>query len=96
VGTGILFNFISIVLNRVAGANKNTTTHWADGNLLLTQALKMKMPQSQNTDDVKPDISESFLKHMQETSELLDNTYAKSLLKQAIKQIRESNKKDVV
>jgi hypothetical protein len=92
-----LFNITSIVLNGKSRANKkNTTTHWADGNHLLTQALKMKMSKSQNTDDIKPDISESFLMHMEETTELLDNTYAKSLLKQAIKQIRETNKEDVV
>ena len=54
------------------------------------------MTQSQNTDDIKPDTTESFLKHMEETSELLDNAYSKSLLKQAIKQIRESNKEDAV
>ena len=52
------------------------------------------MPRVQNAHDIEPNISESFLKHVEETAELLENPYAKSLLKQAIKQIRESKNKD--
>jgi len=132
-----LFNFTSIVLNGKADANKkNTTTHRADGSLLLIQASirnlrdvlymssnqsddssrkrflsfdhdeltdmeitlnlleNMNMPQLQENNEIKTDVSESFLNHVEETAELLENPYAKSLLKQAVKQIRESKNKD--
>ena len=36
-----------------------------------------------------------FLKHVEETAALLENPYAKSLLKEAIKQIRDSKDKEV-
>jgi hypothetical protein len=61
---------------------------------LLTQAPKMKMSQLQKSDNIQPDRSEAFLKHLEETTELLENSHAKILLKKAIKQIRESKNTD--
>jgi hypothetical protein len=55
---------------------------------------EMKMPVLQNKHETTPEISEMFLKHVEETTELLENPYAKSLLKEAIKQIRESKDKE--
>ena len=42
--------------------------------------------------EIKPDVSESFLRHVEDTTELLENSYSKSLLKKAIEQIRMVNK----
>jgi hypothetical protein len=52
------------------------------------------MYQFHENHEMKPDVSESFLKHMEETTELLENPYSKSLLKKAVKHIRELKNKD--
>ena len=55
--------------------------------IALNLLENMNMPQFPDSHDMKPGVSESFLKHVEEIAELLENPYAKSLLKQAIKQI---------
>ena len=51
------------------------------------------MPDLQNNQGTEAEISDAFLKHVEETTQLLENPYAKSLVKQAIKQIRDSKDK---
>ena len=52
------------------------------------------MHQLHDSHEMSPDVSESFLRHMEETTELLENPYSKSLLKEAVKQVRELKNKD--
>ena len=52
------------------------------------------MPDLRKNQGTDSEISDSFLKHVEETTQLLENPHAKSLVKQAIKQIRDSKDKE--
>jgi len=55
---------------------------------------EMTIPQVLNEKGAKPEITEAFLKHAEKTAELMENPYAKSLLKEAIEQIRKNRIKN--
>ena len=65
-----------------------------DMEIALLLLGEMKMPQVLNEKGTKPEITEAFLKHAEKTAELMENPYAKSLLKEAIEQIRKNKIKN--